>query len=69
MRRSFIKKMGVGISALALIGLLGVGCATTEDVNAAKDAAEAAAKRAEAAAIKAEAAAAKCEKVSMGGAK
>ena len=70
MRRTLLKKVGIGLSFLFLIAILGVGCATTDDqIKANREAAELAAKkaddaavRAEAAANRAEAAAAKCEK-------
>jgi hypothetical protein len=61
MKRTLLKKVGIGLSALFLIGALGVGCAYDEELKAQREAAEAAAKRAEDAAAKAEAAAAKCE--------
>jgi hypothetical protein len=70
MKKSVLKKVGIGFSALFFIAILGVGCATTDDqIKANREAAELAAKkaddaaaRAEAAAARAEAAAAKCEK-------
>ncbi|MBN1254582.1 MAG: hypothetical protein JXA50_04850 [Deltaproteobacteria bacterium] len=65
MKKTLLKKVGIGFSALFLIaalGIGGVGCAYDEELKAQREAAEAAAKRAEDAAAKAEAAAAKCEK-------
>ncbi len=69
MRRALLKKVGMGLSFLFLIAILGVGCATEDQVRTQRDSAEAAAKkaddaaaRAEAAAKRAEAASAKCEK-------
>jgi preprotein translocase subunit SecG len=69
MGRAFLKKVGIGLSFLFLIAILGVGCATEDQIKAQREAAEAAAKkaddaaaRAEAAAKRAEAASAKCEK-------
>ncbi len=69
MKRSILKTVGIGLSSLFLITILGVGCATEAQIKAHREAAEAAAKksedaaaRAQAAAQKAEAAAAKCEK-------
>lgn len=70
MKRTLLKTVGIGLSFLLLITILGVGCATTDDqIKANREAAELAAKRAEdaaaqaeAAAKRAEAAAAKCEK-------
>jgi hypothetical protein len=53
-KRSLLKKVGVGLSCLLLIAVLGVGCATQEQLDEAV-------KRAEDAAARAEAAAAKCE--------
>jgi uncharacterized protein HemX len=70
MRKSVLKKVGLGFSALFLVAALGLaGCASEEQIKAERQAAELAAKkaedaaaRAEAAANRAEAAAAKCEK-------
>ena len=53
-KRTLLKKVGIGLSSLLLITVLGVGCATQEQLNEAV-------KRAEDAAARAEAAAAKCE--------
>ena len=53
-KRSLLKKAGIGFSALSLIAILGIGCATQEQLNDAV-------KKAEDAAARAEAAAAKCE--------
>lgn len=53
-KRTLLKKVGIGLSALSLITILGIGCATQEQLNDAV-------KRAEDAAARAEAAAAKCE--------
>lgn len=62
-KKTLLKKVGIGLSALCLITALGVvGCATQEQVDAAVKKAEDAAARAEDAAAKAEAAAAKCDK-------
>jgi hypothetical protein len=67
-KRTLLKKVGIGLSALFLMTALGVaGCATQEQVDAAVKKAEDAAARAEAAAAKAEAAALKCEKSFEGG--
>lgn len=55
-KRTLLKKVGIGLSALFLVTALGVaGCATQEQLDAAV-------KKAEDAAARAEAAAAKCEK-------
>lgn len=55
-KRTLLKKVGIGLSALFLMTALGVaGCATQEQLDAAV-------KKAEDAAARAEAAAAKCEK-------
>ncbi|OGP92612.1 MAG: hypothetical protein A2Z19_07595 [Deltaproteobacteria bacterium RBG_16_54_18] len=69
MKRTLLKKVCIAMAALFLFAMLGVGCATQEDMKAQQKAAEAAAVRSEAAAKKAEdaaaradAAAAKCEK-------
>ena len=69
MKKTILKTIGIVLSSLFLITILGVGCATEDQIKAHREAAEAAAKksedaaaRAEAAAQKAEAAAAKCEK-------
>jgi preprotein translocase subunit SecG len=76
MKGALLKKVTIGLSSLFLIAILGVGCATDEQIKANREAAEAAAKkaddaavraeaaakRAEAAAAKADASAAKCEK-------
>jgi len=62
-KKTLLKKVGIGLSALFLITALGAaGCATKEQVDAAVKKADDAAARAEAAAAKAEAAAAKAEK-------
>jgi hypothetical protein len=53
-KRSLLKKVGIGFSCLLIIAVLGVGCATQEQLDKAV-------KRAEDAAARAEAAAAKCE--------
>jgi preprotein translocase subunit SecG len=70
MKRTLLKKVCIAMAALFLLAMLGVGCATQEDLKAQQKAAEAAAVRAEAAANRAEtaaaqadAAAAKCQKV------
>jgi hypothetical protein len=55
-KRTLLKKVGIGLSALCLMTAIGVaGCATQEQLDAAV-------KKAEDAAARAEAAAAKCEK-------
>ena len=59
-QRSWLQKMGVCISSLMFIAVLGVGCTYNQqlkEVNASKAAAEAAMKAAQAAAAKAEQAA------------
>jgi hypothetical protein len=65
-KRSLLKKVGIGLSALFLVATLGVtGCATyatVEQVDEAVKKAEDAAAKAEDAAARAEAAAAKCER-------
>ena len=65
-KRSLLKKVGIGLSFLLLVAVLGVaGCATyatVEQVDEAVRKAEDAAAKAEDAAARAEAAAAKCEK-------
>jgi membrane protein required for beta-lactamase induction len=61
MERTLLKKVGIGLSSLFLITILGVGCATEDQIKAHREAAEAAAKRAEDAAARAEAAAQKAE--------
>jgi membrane protein required for beta-lactamase induction len=53
-KSSLLKKVGIGLSSLLLIAVLGVGCATQEQLDEAVQ-------RAEDAAARAEAAAAKCE--------
>jgi membrane protein required for beta-lactamase induction len=53
-KSTMLKKVGIGLSSLLLIVVLGVGCATQEQLDEAV-------KRAEDAAARAEAAAAKCE--------
>ena len=69
MERTLFKKMSIVMSALFLFAILGIGCASQDDLKAQQEAAEAAMKKAEAAAVRAEAAAvradasaAKCEK-------
>jgi hypothetical protein len=63
MRRTVLKRVGIGFSTLFLVTALGLGgCAYDQQVKADREAAELAAKKADAAAARAEAAAAKCEK-------
>jgi hypothetical protein len=65
MERKLLKKICITMAALFLFAMLGVGCATQEDLKAAEAAAvraETAAKKAEDAAARADASAAKCEK-------
>jgi hypothetical protein len=61
MERTLIKKMSIALSALFLVAILGIGCASQDDLKAQQAAAEAAMKKAEAAAVRAEAAAKKAE--------
>jgi FKBP-type peptidyl-prolyl cis-trans isomerase len=61
MKRSVLAKVSVGISALFLLTVLGVGCASEEQIKAQREAAELAAKKAEDAAARAEAAANRAE--------
>jgi hypothetical protein len=62
MRRTVLKKVGIGFSALFLVTALGLGgCAYDQQIKADREAAELAAKKAESAAAKAEAAANRAE--------
>jgi hypothetical protein len=61
MKKSVLAKVSIGLSALFLFTILGVGCATDEQIKANREAAELAAKKADDAAARAEAAANRSE--------